>query len=111
MIQALIEEMQFKLSRHTCESGCECYKARELINILVGLKNIRFCQDPSYAKFIIPNKPVAISSAPQLDVPATDEEILQLCSQGQQWCHLCHNTDCGDNINPALGKGGYGKSG
>ena len=34
----------------------------------------------------------------------TAKEILRLCSQGQQWCHICPKADCGDNTNLDLKK-------
>jgi predicted RNase H-like nuclease len=30
------------------------------------------------------------------------EDILELCSQGQQWCHICPRAECCDNTNPKV---------
>ncbi|GAG14446.1 unnamed protein product [marine sediment metagenome] len=34
-----------------------------------------------------------------LDEPKTQKEVEEACKQGMQWCHICEDWDCGDNIN------------
>jgi hypothetical protein len=66
VIQALVDEMQFKLKIHTCVPGCECQKARDMIAVLMALRNIKRVEGrPGLAEFILPDRPETKSTAPQ----------------------------------------------
>jgi hypothetical protein len=32
--------------------------------------------------------------------PFTQQELLERCGKGEQWCHECKKFDCGDNTHP-----------
>lgn len=42
----------------------------------------------------------APEAAPYLHAPQTAEEVQARCRQGQQWCHLCEDFNCCDNLTP-----------
>lgn len=35
-----------------------------------------------------------------LRAPKTQDEVIALCRQGAQWCHLCRDFGCTDNTHP-----------
>jgi hypothetical protein len=79
MIQALVEEMLFKLNTHECSPDCECEEARKVINILIALQNIRKVPNrPGAMKFTLPRSPQGASTDP----PRGDSHSCQGKSRG-----------------------------
>jgi hypothetical protein len=38
-------------------------------------------------------------AAQELIVPTSQEEVTHWCRKGVQWCHICEDVWCGDNLN------------